>query len=79
VHSVSHTEIGGNESLPAKIIFTDKFNKFVSHQYHVINDIIMNRLEKFHHIKFHKEGLNSSIDSIKMIVKHVAMMNNQIE
>ena len=41
--------------------------------------IKMNLMENSHKIKFLRESLNSSVDSIKMIVKHCTMMNNQLE
>jgi hypothetical protein len=62
---------------PTEIISTDKFNNLVSHQYHVINDIKMNLMENSRQIKFLREGLNSSIDYIEMIMKYCDMMNNQ--
>jgi hypothetical protein len=34
-------------------------------------------MENSHQIKFLREGLNSSIDSIEMIMKYCDMMNNQ--
>jgi hypothetical protein len=56
-----------------------KSNEFTSHQYHYDKSIKLDLLENSHKVKFLRESLNASVDSIKMIVKHCTTMNKQIE
>lgn len=63
----------------SEVSYVNHSNDFSYHHNSVEYDIRMNLMENFHKIKFLCESLNSSVDSIKMIVKHCEMMNNQVE
>jgi hypothetical protein len=79
VHSISPSDVEGKEPQHIDTSSIDKFNEFASHQHYFDKNIKLTLMENSHKIKFLRESLNSSVDFIKMIVKHCTMMGNQIE
>jgi hypothetical protein len=79
VHVIFSVEGNEKVSPTTEISYVDHSNNFAYHQDTIKHDIIMNLVKNSHNIKFLRKSLNSSVDSIKMIIKHCTMMNNQVE
>ena len=79
VHAISPTEVKEKVTPPVEVSFTGYSNRITYDQNAVMHDIRMNLEENSHKIKYLRESLNASVDSVKMIIKHCVMMNNQVE
>jgi hypothetical protein len=79
VHAIYSTEVKEKVIPPIEVSFTSYSNEIAYHQNVSVHVVKTNLEENSQKINYLHESLISSVDSIKFIIKHCVMMNNQVE